>query len=286
MKRLFAFIAVLFFSFGTMVQADSAVGDVIVTLGQDLTPAQKEQVLEEMGVPKDVQTVTVTNAEEHKYLGEYIPKAQIGSKAISSSKITIKEQGYGIVVDTNHITWVSKEMYTNALVTAGVKDADIYVTAPFDVSGTAGLTGLIKAYEVSTGETIPEEQKQVANEEMVTTAKLGDEIGQEEATNLIETIKEEIAKQDPQTKEEIQVIINNVTNQLNIQLTQDQLDQLVALFDKMKDLNINWDQVNAQLDKAKETWDNFKTSEEGQSILQSIIDFLQSIVDGIAGLFK
>ena len=28
-------------------------------------------------------------------------------------------------------------MYLNALMTAGVKDAKVYVTAPFEVSGTA-----------------------------------------------------------------------------------------------------------------------------------------------------
>ncbi|MGM7635475.1 DUF1002 domain-containing protein [Bacillus sp. Hm123] len=286
MKRIIAWLGVLFLSFGTIAQADSVVGDVIVTLGENLTPAQKEQVLEQMDVPKDVTTVTVSNEEEHKYLGNYIPKAQIGSRAISSSKITMKEKGYGINVQTNNISWVSKEMYTNALSTAGVKDADVLVTAPFEVSGTAGLTGLIKAYETSTGEKIPEDQKQVANEEMVTTAKLGDQIGQQEATDLMQGIKEEIAKQNPQTIQDIQIIINNVSNELNIQLTQEQIDQLAALFDRMKDLNINWDQVTNQLDKAKDRWNDFKNSEEGQGFFQSIIDFFQSIIDWIAGLFK
>ncbi|KIL75231.1 DUF1002 domain-containing protein [Bacillus badius] len=286
MRKIFAWLGVLFLSFATMAQADSAVGDVIVTLGENLSPAQKEQLLAEMDVPNDVTTVTVSNAEEHKYLGEYIPKAQIGSKAISSSKITMKEKGYGINVQTNNISWVSKEMYANALSTAGIKDADIYITAPFEVSGTAALTGLIKAYETSTGEKIPEEQKQVANEEMVTTAKLGDKIGEQQATELIQRIKEEVAKENPQTIQEIKVIINNVSNELNIQLTQDQINQLAALFDKMKNLDINWDQVNQQIDKAKEKWNEFKNSEEGKGILQSILDFLQSIVDWIAGLFK
>ncbi|OMP67729.1 DUF1002 domain-containing protein [Domibacillus epiphyticus] len=286
MKKLFSLLSIAVFSLGTVVSADSTPGDIIVTLGENLTPAQKEQLLTEMDVPADVQTITVSNAEEHQYLGDYIPKAQIGSKAISSSKITTAESGAGLNVETKNISWVSKEMYTNALTTASVKDAEIYITAPFEVSGTAALTGIIKAYESTTGEAIPEEQKQVANEEMVTTAKLGDQIGQEEATNLIERIKEEVAAQNPQNLQEIQVIINNISNELNIQLSDAQVDQLASLFDKMQNLDINWDQVNSQIDKAKEQWDSFKNSEEGQGILQSIIDFLQSIVDGIAGLFK
>lgn len=285
MKKICSFLVISLFSFQLAVSADSVPGDVIVTLGEDLTPAQKETLLEEMGVEPDVESVTVTNEEEHQYLGDYIPKAQIGTRAISSSKITTADAEAGLNVETKHITWVSKEMYTNALTTAGVTDADIYITAPFDVSGTAALTGIIKAYEASTGETIPEEQKQVANEEMVTTAKLGDEIGQEEATTLIERVKEEVAAQNPETVQDIQVIINNISNELNITLTDAQIDQLAALFDKMQQLDINWDQVNAQIDKAKEQWDSFKESETGQGFLQSIIDFLQSIVDSIAGLF-
>ncbi|WP_309087599.1 DUF1002 domain-containing protein [Domibacillus sp.] len=286
MRKLMGLLGVAVLSFGTAVSADSTPGDTMVTLGENLTPAQKEKVLEEMNVSADVQTITVSNAEEHKYLGEYIPKAQIGTKAISSSKITTTESGSGLNVETQNISWVSKEMYTNALSTASVKDADIFITAPFEVSGTAALTGIIKAYETTTGEKIPEEQKQVANEEMVTTAKLGEDIGQEDATQLIERIKEEVAAQNPQTLQEIKVIVNNISNELNITLTDAQTDQLAGLFNKMKDLNINWDQVNSQIDKAKEQWDSFKNSEEGQGFLQSIIDFLQSIVDSIAGLFK
>ena len=286
MRKLMSLLGIAIFSFGTAVSADSTPGDVLVTLGENLTPAQKEQLLEEMEAPADVQTIAVSNAEEHQYLGDYIPKAQIGTKAISSSKITTTESGSGLNVETKNISWVSKEMYTNALSTASVKDADIYITAPFEVSGTAALTGIIKAYEVTTGEKIPEVQKQVANEEMVTTAKLGDEIGKEDATQLIERIKEEVAAQKPETLQEVKVIVNNISNELNITLTDAQVNQLASLFDKMKDLNINWDQVNSQIDKAKEQWDSFKSSEEGKGFLQSIIDFLQSIVDSIAGLFK
>jgi len=121
MKKLFLLLAIFTLGFTMSVQADSITGETTVTLGADLTPQQKEQVLNEMGVSGDVNTITVTNAEEHKYLGNYIPNSQIGTKAISSSKITTKESGYGLKVQTNHITWVSKEMYMNALTTAGVK---------------------------------------------------------------------------------------------------------------------------------------------------------------------
>ena len=61
--------------------------------------------------------------------------------------------------DRKNINWVTDAMYTNALITAGVKDAEIQITAPFKVSGTAALTGLMKAYETASNKQIPEEVK-------------------------------------------------------------------------------------------------------------------------------
>ena len=65
--------------------ADVAVGDTIVTLGENLTPAQKTELLKEMEVADNVEMITVSNAEEHEYLGSYISSRLIGTKALSSS---------------------------------------------------------------------------------------------------------------------------------------------------------------------------------------------------------
>src|SRR5690625_295442 len=93
----------VFSSFGTLttVAADAASGDRIVVLGEDLTSEQQNKILNEMGVesPDEVQITTVSNADEHKYLGDYIPAAQIGQNAISSAMIVIGEKGDGLSLD-------------------------------------------------------------------------------------------------------------------------------------------------------------------------------------------
>lgn len=265
--------------------ADAAPGDMIITLGENLTEAQKNALLSEMNAPEDAQIITVSNAEEHQYLGNYVAKSLIGTKAISSSAITIAEKNSGLEVETKNINWVTDEMYMNALSTAGVKDAKIYITAPFEVSGTAALTGLIKAYEVSTDEVIPEDVKQAANEEMVKSAKLGDEIGTEKASALMTKIKEEMAKNPPQTIEEIRTIIENAANDLGITLTEAQIQSLIDLFNKLKDLNIDWNQVSDQLQTAKDRLADYFGSEEGQGFLESIKQFFINLIDWIKGLF-
>ncbi|WP_087999343.1 DUF1002 domain-containing protein [Gottfriedia solisilvae] len=268
------------------VLADSVPGETIVTLGQNLTETQKKALLSEMGAPADARTVTVSNQEEHKYLDGTVPKAQIGTRALSSAMITIGEKNTGIIVQTNNISWVSNAMYTNALITAGLKDANIVITAPFEVSGTAALTGIMKAYELSSGEAIPEEVKKVANEEMVKTAKLADTVGNEKAVQLVAQVKEEIAKNPNMTTDELKDLVNRLAGELGINLTSDQMASLMALFEKMKDLNINWDQVGNQLTKAKEQISDFLNSEQGQSFIQKLKDFFSALFDAILSFFK
>nr|WP_245805796.1 DUF1002 domain-containing protein [Bacillus alkalicellulosilyticus] len=266
--------------------ADAVPGEVMVTLGENLTEQQKTQVLNEMGVSDDVEIIYVTNAEEHQYLGNYISKAQIGTRALSSTKITMGEPGTGIIVRSNNITWVSEAMYANALVTAGLKDADIYVTAPFPVSGTAGLTGLIKAYEITADIEIPEEQKQVANEEMVRTGELAEKVGMEEATELMNRIKEEIAKNPVESEEDLRALIQRIANELGITLTDEELNGLVSLFMRMKDLNIDWDQVQNQIGQIRDNLGDFLNREDTQGFIAGFLDLVNRVIDAIKGFFK
>lgn len=287
MKKFFILLLVtLIFIQPIRSFADMVEGDMIVTLGENLTEDQKIKLLEEMNAPKDVQIVTVSNQEEHQYLGKYVAKSLIGTKAISSSAITIAPKGSGITVKTNNINWVTDEMYVNALITAGVKDANIYITAPISVSGTAALTGIIKAYEISADKAIPEDVKQAANQEMVETAKLGDSIGEKNAAALIAKVKEEIAKNKPQNDEELRKIIEQAAKDLNVSLTDEEMQRLMDLFNKLKDLNIDWNQVSDQLNKAKDRISKFLSSEEGQGFLEKIKQFFIWLIDAIKSIFS
>ena len=269
-----------------IVSADMQRGDMVVTLGENLTEEQKKLLLAEMDAPKDVDIVTVSNKEEHNYLDGKISSRLIGTRAISSSSITIAAKDSGITVKTKNINWVTEDMYKNALATAGIKDAEIYVTAPFEVSGTAALTGLIKAYEITTDTKISEEQKQAANEEMVETAKLGDQIGTEEATSLVESIKEEIAVNPPKNDEDLRNIIVKAAEKLGITLTEAQIQSLIDLFNKLQDLGIDWNKVGEQLNAAKDKVTDYLKSEEGQSFLDKLKAFFISLIDAIKSLFS
>ena len=130
-------------------RADSVEVKPYIAFGADLTSSQKNKVMELLGVTKeelaDYETITVTNQDEHKNLDSYLDKSVIGTKALSSVKIEEADAGSGVTVTTHNISFVTEEMYTNALVTAGINDATVTVAAPFKISGTAALVGAMKA---------------------------------------------------------------------------------------------------------------------------------------------
>ena len=132
-----------------------------VSLGADLNAQERATVLELLGITEDdlknYTVATITNQDEHDYLDAYLDKSVIGSRALSSVLVEGKTDGNGIKVTTHNISYCTTGMYQNALVTAGIKDADIVVAGPFKISGTAALVGAIKSYENMTGEKVEQE---------------------------------------------------------------------------------------------------------------------------------
>ena len=86
-------------------------------------------------------------------------------------------------------------MYENALATAGIKDADIIVAGPFNISGTAALVGAIKSYENMTGEAVKTENVETATNELVVTGKVAESVGDtDKAEQLIGAVKEQVVE--------------------------------------------------------------------------------------------
>ena len=119
--------------------ADSVSDKPYLALGADLKEDEKAKVLELLDIKEEdldnYTVVTVTNADEHKYLDSYLSASMIGSRALSSVKVVDKEKGNGLKVTTKNITYCTQIMYQNALATAGVEDADINKSGGFYQGG-------------------------------------------------------------------------------------------------------------------------------------------------------
>ncbi|OLS03819.1 DUF1002 domain-containing protein [Tissierella creatinophila] len=278
--RNISMILSFIFIFGSFVYADS---DKVVTLGKNLDDAQRKQILEIFKVnEKDVKIIEVNNQEERKYLEGVATEAQLGKITMSSAYVELLEEGSGIEVETYNISWVTKEMYANALVTAGVKNAKIITAAPFPVSGTGALTGVMKAFEQATGEKISEEQKKVANEEVVRVGELGEEVGKDKAAELVKKVKEEVIEKNVKDPEEIKKIIIEIAGNLNINLNTDQIQKIGGLMEKITNLDLNTQTIKDQLkDIGNKLDDTIKNNEEVKSLLQRILDAIKNFFNSI-----
>jgi len=279
-NRVLSLLLISIFIFSSIALADAETNQIVVSLGKDLTSEQRKQMLDQFGVDESVKIIEVTNEEEREYLGEYIDEKLIGTRAISSVYVEKLPEGEGISVESNNITWVTNDMYRNALVTAGIKDAKIKVSSPFQVSGTAALTGIIKAFEDITGEEITEIEKKIASEEIAKTATLGNEIGQEKAEELISSIKIYIINNDIKSKGSIKKVTEEIAEDLGIELTKDQIDEIVSLMKGISKLNLDIDQIKDQLKDISGKID--KIAEQNIEIRS----FLQRILDTIINFFN
>ncbi|MFO7263979.1 MAG: hypothetical protein A6D91_00940 [Bacillaceae bacterium G1] len=279
-----ALMCCLFLLGAAPVAADAVPGEQVVTLGKDLTAEQRQEMLDLFGVDEaDVTILEVTNEEEKAVLGHLLSPAVIGSRAISSAKITLTEKGQGLNVETHNITWVSKSMYVNALLTAGVEDADVVVAAPFPVSGTAGLTGIIKAFEAATDGKLDQERVEVANEEMIAQAQLGERLGdQEAAAELMARLKEALGDQKL-SEEQLRNLIINVAGDLNLQLTDSEIASLLSILQKLQQLDIDWNKLQQQWQQWQKQVEHFLDANPEVKnwlirLLEAIRDFIQNLI--------
>lgn len=262
-----------------------------VALGADLNPEQRATVLNLLGVTEAElagdTVVTVTNAEEHEYLDEYVSSSLIGTKSLSSCKVVVEPKGHGISVETHNISYCTPSMYENALATAGMKNASVTVAGPTSISGTAALVGAMKAYSKIYGTVIDPQYLDGATDELVTTGDLAETLGDsEKAAELIAAIKQIIAEQDIKSEQDIYVIIDNISVEMGITLTEEQKQQIVDLMKKLAALDLDADALTEQ---AQQIYENLKsqgldlsqygiTKEQVNGIWDLLLQLLQKIL--------
>ena len=260
-------------------------GQSRVAIGANLDEAQIEQVYADFGLERgSVSEITVTNAEERAYLEGLVSDKKIGSVALSCVYITTLEQGAGLSISSKNINWCSNEMYANALTTAGITDAQVMVTAPFAVSGTAALTGIYRAYEDITGTSLSDLAKSVGAEELVVTGELAEYIGSEEAAGLINELKKILDQTQNMSDEDVKAEIRKIAKQYNVEVTDVQVEQLLALCRKLEKLDV--DALKKQLISLTETVQKAgKAQAFVSSIGEKMTGFFSSVGQFFANLF-
>lgn len=256
-----------------------------VAIGANLDESQIAQVYADFGLERgSVQEITVTNQDERAYLEGLVSEKKIGSVALSCVYITTLEPGSGLSISTKHINWCTEQMYANALTTAGITDARVMVAAPFDVSGTAALTGIYRAYESITGTTLSDLAKTIGAEELVLTGELAEYIGSEEATELINELKKILDQTQNMSDDDVRAEIRKIAEQYNVVISDSQVEQLLTLCRRLEKLDVN--ALQSKLVSLAESVQKANAAKETVSAIgEKISNFFSSVGNFFSNLF-
>ena len=287
-KKILALVLALILSVSLAVPAFAA-NDSRVVIGADLTEEQIKTVYKLFGIERgSVEELKVTNAEERRYLEGLIEESVIGKNAISCVYVQMLDEGAGLSVDTYNINWCTAEMYKNALVTAGVTDAKIVVAAPFEVSGTAALTGIYKAYEHITGDTLDEIAKSVGTQELTITGELAEQIGNLDATEIVSGLKEVLSETSKMSDEELRQEIVRIAGEYNVTLSDSQIKQLIDLCRSLEGLDAS--SLKSRVEQAQETIRRIgEAKDKAAGFYEKLSSFFSAASDffgKLKGLFK
>ena len=268
----------------------------IIALGADLSAEQRATVLSLMDVTEadlaNYQVVTITNDMEHQYLDAYMDASVIGSKSLSSVKITPAESGHGVLVTTKNINYCTTGMYRNALLTAGVSDADILVVGPTEISGTAALIGAIKGYEAMSGESVSDTTLDTAMNELITTGEIAmQDADSQDIEELIAFVKAKVVAGGLDSDDQIRSAIEEGEDKFGVTLTEDEINQIIAIMQKINQLGLDPNVLVAQAEDlyskfGKDFLKNLDTDAIAKEVAKSAASgFFAKIGDAIKGFF-
>ena len=305
---LFSAVATIVVSQNNRVLADDETP--VVTLGTSLTDSQKDGTLKILTAPLNggnYQTITVTGSDLVRYLNPSGDNFTTSSGVWSSAMIQKTSSGSGINVKIldyngkNNITTITANQYKNAALTAGITDANIYVTSAIPIDGSGALAGVYAAY-AKNGNALNQKQVNAAQDEMNTLSSITqdnkDKKGYSDAqlNNAVAGAKSEMAKQGQNISDsQIRDIVNNQINinHLGNTINNNQKNQIVNLLIEIRDSGAlksssfkgQASKLSSQIENsAKNIFNKFNTPENRswlQQLWDSIVNFFSHMFGGV-----
>ena len=288
MKKITALLLALMLLGSSVCHADN-ISDSRTVIGADLDGNEIASVYKSFGIERgDVKELTVTNADERKYLEGQVDESLIGTRSISCIYIEAAGSGKGLDVSVENITWCTADMYMNAMVTAGITDADVKIVAPYKVSGTAALTGIYMAYEDITGKKLDEDAKLIGTKELTITAELADEIGSADSTAIVNELKLILDQTKDMTDDELREQIKQIAEKYEVTLNDSQIDQLISLCRSLEKLD-----VSALKEKVEQVQQYIKNIADAKGSVENFLsqaadtvtEFVNKVIDFFKNLF-
>lgn len=232
-------------------EADSLNGLPTVTVGKSLSSGQRKEtiaILTQEISGQNYTTLTVTGNDLVKYLNPSGDNFTTTSGVWSSALIVKTDSEPGIRVKIlpyngqTTITTITADQYKNAALTAGIENADIYITSPVAIDGSGALAGIYAAY-TDKGKKLNQDQINAAQDEINTLSSINQNnrnksnFSDAKLNRAIVGAKKDMAqKGGTLSDDQIRDIINNQIkiNHLGNTINNNQINEIVKLLEEVQ----------------------------------------------------
>ena len=203
-------------------------------------------------------------------------EAVIAMRSLTCVYVQKLKKGAGLNVTTYNISSCSATMFLNAMLTAGIDDANVLVGAPYPVGGTEALTGIYKAYEALTGVPLDATARELGTRELTMTGDLGSAIGREDSSGIIGDLKQILNETAKMTDQQLRRRIEQIAGEHNVKLTERQIQQLITLCRSLEKLGVS--SFPTSREELQDTWEKVtETKDKVVSFFQSLRDTWESV---------
>lgn len=296
-----------------------------VIYGVALNDQQRKIVDNAVGIDaREFNVGTVNGADLEKYLGYGTDDYNM----ISSIVVKRLEKGSGIRVmikTPGNINQITEAQYTNAAITAGITDAEIYVASPKPVTGESALVGVYKSEELH-GENLDPERTKTAQDELKTVIEVSKEnednpeFDSKKLDAAVIEVKQNLAdykEKNGETAPEDQIVtyvINALKNvDMDKVLSENNINVLVNYFSSYQNTSAidskevkdnlfklakdiggkagkfyedNKDSIDKFAKDNKENFEKIAQDAKDSGLLDKFINFLKDVVNSIISVFN
>ncbi|WP_346870040.1 DUF1002 domain-containing protein [Clostridium sp. UBA5119] len=223
----------------------------ILSFGSDLSDSQEAQLRKYFKAPDNIEAIYVDSKMALKQFGlDEKELANFTGGWYSSAYVKLLQKENGVTVNSSNLTLVTNDMLANALITSGILNAEVIASAPFEVTGESALAGILAGAENIMGGELSTSNKKAAQEEIDVSLDLAEEIGDTEASAIINEVKTAVIKDKPSNEEEIKEIIEKVEKKYDVDISATIQNNMVALMSNINDLDLDYSKLKDTLDKS------------------------------------
>jgi len=223
----------------------------ILSFGSDLSDSQEAQLREYFKAPDNIEAIYVDSKMAIKQFGlDEKELTNFTGGWYSSAYVKLLQKENGVTVNSSNLTLVTNDMLANALITSGILNAEVTASAPFEVTGESALAGILAGAENIMGGELSTSNKQAAQKEIDVSLDLAEEIGDTEASAIINEVKTAVIKDKPSSEEEIKKIVEKVENKYDVDISANIQNNMVSLMSDINDLDLDYSKLKDTLDKS------------------------------------